>query len=48
MTSPVGSLTERMLAAMSQERKFCVFISHAQKRQVIFSIFTENYHQQAD
>jgi hypothetical protein len=39
---------DRILAAMSQDRKFCVFISHEQKLQVIFSIFTENYHPQAD
>ena len=43
-----GVRVDRILAAMSQDQEFCVFISHEQKRQVIFSIFTENYHPQAD
>jgi len=40
MTSPVGVRVDRILAATSQENEFCVFISHEQKRQVIFSNFT--------
>jgi len=48
MTSPVGGLVDRILAATSQEHEFCVFISHEQKRLVIFSICTENYRAPAD
>ncbi|HIK11318.1 MAG TPA: sulfotransferase [Oscillatoriaceae cyanobacterium M33_DOE_052] len=48
MSSPVGGLVEQMLAAMSSENEFSVFISPEQKRQLIFSIFTTYYQPQAD
>ncbi|MGE5657522.1 MAG: sulfotransferase family protein [Actinomycetota bacterium] len=46
MTSPVGGLVERMLAAMSEENEFSVFISTEQKRALTLSIFAAYYQSQ--
>lgn len=48
MTSPVGSLVVRMLEAMSEENEFSVFISPLQKQEMIASIFSTYYKEQAD
>ncbi len=48
MTSPVGGLVEQMLAAMSDQNEYSVFISEEQKRQLIHSIFNTYYQPQAD
>jgi len=48
MTSPVGGLVEQMLAAMSDQNEYSVFISEEQKRQLIQSIFNTYYQPQAD
>lgn len=46
MTSPVGSLVNHMLEAMSDDREYSVFLSDQQKRQLLVSIFASYYQEQ--
>jgi sulfotransferase len=46
MTSPVGSLVNRMLEAMSEDNEFSVFITPEQKRALTLTIFTTYYQPQ--
>lgn len=48
MTSPVGSLVNRMLEAMSEDNEFSVFITPEQKRALTLAIFATFYQPQAD
>jgi sulfotransferase len=48
MSSPVGSLVNGLLEAMSQDNEFSVFISPEQKRALTLSIFSTFYEAQAD
>lgn len=48
MTSPVGSLVNRLLEAMSEENEFSVFLSPVQKRELILSLFSTYYQSQTD
>lgn len=48
MSSPVGSLVNQMLNAMSEDNEFSVFITPEQKRNLILGIFTAYYQPQAD
>jgi sulfotransferase len=47
MTSPVGSLVNHMVEAMSEEHEYSVFLSSTQKRDLLTSIFTSYYQPQA-
>lgn len=47
MTSPVGSLVNRMLEAMSEENEYSVFITPEQKRALTLTIFSTFYEPQA-
>jgi sulfotransferase len=46
MTSPVGSLVNHMLEAMSDDREYSVFLSDQQKQQLLVSIFASYYQEQ--
>jgi sulfotransferase len=46
MTSPVGSLVNHMLEAMSNDQEYSVFLSDQQKRQLLISIFANYYQDQ--
>jgi sulfotransferase len=46
MTSPVGSLVNYMLEAMSNDQEYSVFLSDQQKRQLLVSIFASYYQEQ--
>ncbi|MHC0061783.1 sulfotransferase family protein [Nostoc sp. UIC 10890] len=48
MSSPVGSLVNRMLEAMSEDNEFSVFITPEQKRALTLNIFSTFYQSQAD
>lgn len=48
MSSPVGSLVNRMLEAMSEDNEFSVFITPEQKRALTLAIFSTFYESQAD
>src|SRR4028119_480905 len=48
MSSPVGSLVNGLLEAMSQDNEFSVFISPEHKRALTLSIFSTFYQAQAD
>ncbi|HEY9605732.1 MAG TPA: sulfotransferase [Allocoleopsis sp.] len=48
MSTPVGSLVNRMLEAMSEDNEFSVFISPEQKRAMISGIFSAYYQPQAE
>ncbi len=48
MSSPVGSLVNRMLEAMSEDNEFSVFITPEQKRALTLTIFATFYEVQAD
>ncbi|WP_066376930.1 MULTISPECIES: sulfotransferase [unclassified Anabaena] len=48
MSSPVSSLVDRMLEAMSEDNEFSVFISPEQKRSLVLNIFNAYYQDQAD
>ncbi|WP_335152742.1 sulfotransferase family protein [Nostoc sp.] len=48
MSSPVGSLVNRMLEAMSEDNEFSVFITPEQKRALTLAIFSTFYQSQAD
>ncbi|AVH67138.1 sulfotransferase family protein [Nostoc sp. 'Peltigera membranacea cyanobiont' N6] len=48
MTSPVGSLVNRMLEAMSEDNEFSVFITPEQKRALTLTIFSTFYEPQAE
>ena len=47
MSSPVGSLVNRMLEAMSEDNEFSVFITPEQKRALTLAIFSTFYQSQA-
>ncbi|MBD2565201.1 sulfotransferase [Nostoc linckia FACHB-391] len=47
MTSPVGSLVNRMLEAMSEENEYSVFITPEQKRALTLTIFSTFYEPEA-
>lgn len=47
MTSPVGSLVNRMLEAMSEDNEFSVFITPEQKRALTLTIFSTFYQPEA-
>ncbi|MEH2040228.1 hypothetical protein [Nostoc sp.] len=47
MTSPVGSLVNRMLEAMSEENEYSVFITREQKRALTLTIFSTYYQPEA-
>ncbi|MCW5319415.1 sulfotransferase [Nostoc sp. KVJ3] len=47
MTSPVGSLVNRILEAMSEDNEFSVFITPEQKRALTLTIFSTFYESQA-
>jgi sulfotransferase len=46
MTSPVGSLVNHMLEAMSNDQEYSVFLSDQQKHQLLISIFASYYQDQ--
>ncbi len=48
MSSPVGSLVNRLLEAMSEDNEFSVFITPEHKRALTLSIFSTFYQAQAD
>jgi sulfotransferase len=48
MSSPVGTLVNQMLGAMSEDNEFSVFISPEQKRALVMGIFSAYYQPQAD
>lgn len=48
MSSPVGSLVNRMLEAMSEDNEFSVFITPEQKRALTLTIFSTFYEAQAE
>ncbi|MBH8564825.1 sulfotransferase [Nostoc sp. CENA67] len=48
MTSPVGSLVNRMLEAMSEDNEYSVFITPEQKRALTLTIFSTFYQPQGD
>lgn len=48
MSSPVGSLVNRMLEAMNEDNEFSVFITPEQKRALTLTIFSTFYEAQTD